>query len=248
MPPNTPQTPTSNPVGGMPQNQQPLQGPLMSPPKRKNNTLLVALVVASVFFIISLIFAIWSFMGMQKYKNNSDEIVAVEVEKTKQETATQKDNEFLEKEKTPYRNYTSSDVLASIKFDYPKTWSAFIEEDKNTNSGTPLNGYLHPNFVPAVDSGTDFALRIEVISRPYSDSLKELESKVKQGKIKIAPYSLAKVPTVLGVRASGEINKGQNDTMVMLPIRDKTLKVYTESQQFVPDLDKIILASLTFVP
>jgi len=36
--------------------------------------------------------------------------------------------------------------------------------------------------------------------------------------------------------------------MILLPLRDKTLKISTESQQFVGDFDNIILANLKFVP
>ncbi len=222
--------------------------PLLKPPKKPLNVLLIPLVVTVVFLLGSLGFALYAYSGMQDYKNNSDKKVEAAVELAKQETSTAKDKEFVEKEKVPHRMYTSPDTLATVHFEYPKTWSAFMTESDNTNSGTPLDGYIHPDFVPGTQSGTDFALRVQVESKPYADLLSQYEGKVKQGKVKISPYKSPKMQSVLGVRIEGEINKAQKNVLIMLPIRDKTLLIWTESMQFLDDFDKIVMASLTFVP
>ncbi len=115
-------------------------------------------------------------------------------------------------------------------------------------SSIPVEGYFHPSFVPGVQSGTDFALRVQVTNQPYDQELKQFESKTKSGKVKVSPYKAPKVPNVLGSRVDGEINNGQKDSMVLFPVRDKTLKISTESDQFLSDFNSIILANLTFVP
>ncbi len=251
MQPNAPQMPPGMPMapmgGGI---QQPAMPPInnMPGPKRQFNILIIP-VIALVVICISLAgFAFWSFSGRQDYKNNSDKKVAAAVTVAKKETETQKDNEFVEKEKIPHKFYKSPDTLGTVAFEYPKTWSAYMVEDAKTNGGTPLNGYLHPDYVPSDDSGTDFALRVEVISRPYSETLKQYEGKIKQGKIKITPYKPEKVSSVLGVRMFGEIIKGQRDTMILLPIRDKTLAIWTESDRYLSDYDKVVMSTLTFSP
>lgn len=247
MPPNTPQMPTMGAGGGQLPGYN-IPGPVVPPPKKSLNVYLIVVIIVTIFLIAALIFGVWAYGQMKDYKTNTEAKVAVAVEKAKNETSTQKDKEFVEKEKSPHRNYKSPDTLASIQFEYPKTWSAFVTETANTNNQTPLDGYLHPDFVPGKDSGTDFALRVQVLSQPYSQVLNQYESKVKQGKVSITPYKAPKVQSVLGVRVTGEINKDQKDTMIILPLRDKTLQIWTESPQFVPDLDNVILATLTFVP
>lgn len=224
----------------------PAPNPLITPPKKPIDIYLVVLVIVSVFLMGVLGFGFWAYGGMQDYKKNSDKKVATAVELAKQETSTQKDKEFVEKEKIPHKSYKAPSTLASVQFEYPKTWAAFITENESTNQGTPLDGYIHPDYVHGTQSGTDVALRIQVVSKPYSDMLSQYEGKIKQGKLKIAPYKAPKVSDVLGVRIEGEINKNQKDVMIMLPIRDKTLVVWTESSQFVPDFDNIVLASLKF--
>ena len=56
-----------------------------------------------------------------------------------------------------------------------------------------------------------------------------------------------------GVKLVGVINQTDNASsqkgeLVLLKVRDKTLKIYTESPDFIDDFNKVILSSLTFVP
>lgn len=249
---NTPQHDPFAPKYGITHGQVP-QAPMqyggmpVQLPKNSMNKLLIPLVISIVLFVAAAGFGMWAFAGMQDYKNNSDKKVATAVEIAQQQTSTAKDKEFVEKEKSPLKEYKGPAAFGTISMQYPKTWSAFITEAAN-NSGTPIDGYLHPGFVPGVQSGTDFALRVKVVSKQYADELKQFEGKVKTGKVKVSPYSAPKVSGVLGSRVEGEINTGQQDTLVLFPLRDKTIEISTESAQFKGDFDAIILANLTFVP
>lgn len=242
------QMPPQNNYGGYGPGQPMQPNPAFQQPKKSNKVLIIVVVVFSILLIGALSFAFWSFSEMNKYKNDTQAIVDKEVEIAKQNTATEKDKEFVEREKNPYKSYKSSDVVGSVGFQYPKTWAAYIQEDKNANSGTPIDGFVHPDYVPGKDSGTAFALRVKVENRPYNEMLGQYDGKVKQGVVKIQPYSPSKVPSVLGVKIEGEINRGQQNTLVMLPIRDKTLLISTESPQYVNDFSNVILSSLTFSP
>ncbi len=251
MQPNTPQMPSGMPTspmgGGIPPNYQMPMGN-MPAPKKRMNLLVIPVIALAILLIVFVGFAIWAFAGRQDYKQNSDKKVESAVVVAKKETETQKDKEFVEKEKIPHKFYKSPDTLGTVAFEYPKTWSAYVDENPKTNSGTPLNGFFHPDFVPGADSGTDFGLRTQVISKPYNEVLKPYESKIKAGKIKIAPYKVEKVPDVIGVRMYGEVIKGQKDTLILLPIRDKTLAIWTESERYLSDFDKIVMPTLTFTP
>ena len=230
-----------------PNNSQPTDMNI-KPPRRQFDLLLIPTIALGVMLLASLGFGFWAYTEMQDYKNNTQEKIDDAVAIAKQETATAKDNEFLEKEKIPHKTYQSADALGTIFFEYPKTWSAFMTEEKDTNNGVPIDGYLHPDFVPGVQSGTDFALRVQVASQAYNEVIGQYESKVKQGKVKIFPFKLEKVPSVLGVRVEGEIEEGQVSYLIALPVRDKTLLVWTESTTYLDDFNKIILPTLSFVP
>lgn len=215
-------------------------------PKKHFNMLIIPLVLCILLLITSVIFGIWVYQERNTYKFNTDKVVQREVDLAVSAAETRKDNEFLEKEKSPLKTYKGPAAFGTVSFMFPKTWSAQVSDVGTGNP--PLSGYLHPDYVPALDDKTSFAVRFEVVESPYSSELKKFDSDVKQGKVKVAPYTAAKVPGVNGSRITGEISNKKQGVMVLLPLRDKTLRVWTESTNFVGDLDKHILSSLTFVP
>lgn len=240
------------PKYGVGNNQQPMQplqygGMPVGQPKKHLNVLLIPFILTLLLLLGSIGFAVWAYMGMQDYKLNVqpkiDQAVAIAVETTK----TEKDKEFVEKEKIPTKTYKAGQTAGNLSITYPKTWSAYVEEsDKGSEV---INGYLHPSFVPAPDSGTDFALRIEVVSASYDQVLRQFQGKVKSGKVRVSAYKAPRMPEgLVGTRVDGEINTGQQDSMVIFPLRDKTIQVSTESAQFLGDFNDIVLANLTFEP
>ena len=208
--------------------------------------LIIALAIASVLLLGFIGFGVWAFTSRQDYKNNSDQKSAKAVAIAVQNESSKKDNEFVEKEKNPLKTYVGPEAYGSVSISYPKTWGAYVVQ--TDRASVPVDGYFHPNFVPGLQSGTAYALRVQIMSQSYDQEMKQFDSKVKSGKVSVAPFVAKSVPGVTGARVEGEINTGQKDYMILLPLRDKTLKISTESQQFVGDFDNIILANLKFVP
>jgi len=241
MPPVQPQYQTPPPQGPVPQYQ--------SANSRKSSPFSAALIAAIILGVLLLavsIFAFWAFNERGTYKDKTDQIVAKEVELAKQQVSDQKDKEFVEKEKNPLQEYKGPATYGSLNIQYPKTWSAYVDEVGRGNM--PISGYFHPNFVPGLNSGTAFALRVEVVGSAYDTEVKAFEPKVKAGKVKVTPYTAAKVPGATGSRIEGEINQGQKGIMVLFPLRDKTIRISTQTEAFAKDFNDIILANLTFVP
>ena len=207
---------------------------------------LIAFIVTLLITLIALGFGIWAFSGRQEYKNKVDEKIAIAVVDAETANSLKKDAEFAEKEKNPLRTYTGPATYGSLSISYPKTWSAYVDETAKSN--LPLSGVLNPSFVPGLQSNLPVALRFTVSSSNYSSVVKTFDSLVKTGKIKVTPYKADKVPNVIGVRLDGEILTGKQGSMIIVPLRDKTLQVWTESPQFVPDFNTIILPNLVFVP
>lgn len=209
-------------------------------------SLVIPLFIVIVLLLGSIGFGAWAYLERQDYKDNSDQKAAAAVKKAVAAEDVKKDAEFLEKEKSPFKVYTGPATYGSLTFQYPKTWSAYISEIGK--SSTIVNGYFSPNFVPDVQSATSFALRIQVVSSDYATVLRGFDSYVKTGKVTVAAYRAPKVSGTLGSRVTGEIETKKTGSMVILPLRDKTIKVWTEGTDFVKDFDNIILPDLTFVP
>ncbi len=229
------------PPTGIPYGQVPIM-----PTKKHFNMLIIPLVLAVLFFLGAAGFGVWAFTERNTYKLETNKVVEKEVAIAVEKNSTEKDNEFLEKEKNPLKLYTGPSAFGTVAFEYPKTWSAHINEAGTGN--TPLLGYLHPNIVPVLDDKTSFALRFEVVQSGFDREVAKFDADVKQGKTSVEPFKIEGVPEVTGSRITGKITDKKEGIMVLFPVRDKTLRVWTESKDFIPDLDKIILKSLVFVP
>jgi hypothetical protein len=213
---------------------------------------IVVTAILSVLLLFSLIFGIWAFAGQQDYKNNTNAKVDAAVATAKKDQAIQLQKQFDEQSKSPIKTYTGPATYGSVSFAYPKTWSAYIEE---SGSSQPINGYFHPNIVPGTESNTAYALRVELVGDSYSDTVHQYDNDVSTGKVTAKPFlptKLAKTANVSpGLRLDGDFSNGQesqNGAMVIMAVRDKTLKVYTQSIDFLPDFNNVVLTSLTFSP
>lgn len=210
------------------------------------NVLLIPLILALLFFFGALGFGLWAFSSREDYKNNTDAKIAAAVEVAQKETATEKDNEFIEREKQPLKDFQGPASLGTISMKYPKTWSGYVDESDQGSVG--LDGYFQPNVVPGIDSGANYALRLQVVNRTYAEELQAFDSGVKQGKTKAVPYKPVNVENVVGMQLSGELGENKTGTLILLPLRDKTIKIWTEGDQYLGDFNDNILPNFKFIP
>ncbi len=217
------------------------------------NGLVLTESLTTLLLIGALGFGLWAFLGLQDYRNNTDKKIAAAVAVAKQTTASEKDNEFAKKEKSLLTNYVSSAIYGSIGLNYPKIWSSAVTE--SDNDAAAVNAFFQPKVIsiPSLNdsfskNSVAFALRVQLVKASYSTTLANYASGTASGKIKVTPFRAALVPSVLGVRLDGEVVSGKQSSMVILPLRDKTIQVWTESTQYLAEFNDSILPSLTFIP
>ena len=222
-------------------------GMMPAPKPKKSNKLKIGLVVTSVLLVVFVILTVIYYGQMQDYKNNSDKKASVAVEQAKKDQEKQLNEQFAEKEKEPLKSYTGPVNAAAVKIIYPKTWSLYTVEGP---SGNTLNSYFNPNFVPNVSNKDNlFALRLNVLEQPYANILKTFESKVTKGDVKVTPFIASNVKdSETGVRIDGYITENTKGSMVLIPVRDKTIQLWTESGNYTADFDNFVLKNLTFNP
>ena len=209
-------------------------------------SLLIAFTIVLILLFGTASFAIWAFMSRQDFKNNVDQKIAAAVTVAQQQTSTQKDNQFAQSEKLPLKDYNGPSTYGSLDIKYPKTWSAYVTV--SDQASTPIDGYFQPNYVPGIQSGAAFALRIQVVSDSYSQELSQFSDLVTSGAVTVSAYRAPKVPGTLGSRVDGQIEQNLQGSMVLFPLRDKTLKIWTEAPQFESDFNNNILPNLVFSP
>lgn len=206
--------------------------------------LLIPLVIVIVLLLGSIGFGVWAYMGRQDYKNNVEQKIADAVEVAEENLTIKKDAEFAESYKLPNTTYKGPSAFGTLTFSYPKTWSNYANEAGKGN--TPLDGTMHPAYVPANDE-VNYALRYQVTERQYEQELKSFDSKVRNGRVKVSAYRLPNQKDVLGSRAEGEISNRKQGVLILLPLRDKTIKIWTEGSEFRKDFEAV-LKQATFIP
>jgi len=217
-------------------------------PRQKTSGGLIAAIVVLVLLLLAAgVFGAWSFGERQDYKLNSDQKVQAAVQANTEKVKAEERKIFDQEEKSPLRTYIGPQAYGSVRVVFPKTWSVYVDSTGD-NSPDPLDVYMNPGFVESVDKeDSRYALRVKVESSSYSQTLSQLKGSVQQKKATVSPYSLPKTPSVSGSIVSGEIGDNKKGSMVVLPIRDKVLKIWTESEN-TSDFTDIILPAASFSP
>lgn len=225
--------------------------------KKYNQSGGIVVVLSDILLIAALIAAVafgwWAFQERQDYKSNFDKKVNEKVAKAEAAQKSQLEAEFAEREKSPNKTFKGSATYGSITFNYPKTWSGYVSQ---SNTSTPINSYFFPDIVPGVESSgstpTAYALRVELVDADYAQTVDQFDSQIQQGKLSAKAYVPPKMSGVAnvqtGTRFDGELEPNIQGSMVIIKVRDKTLKIYTQSSQFINDFSSTILQSLTFAP
>lgn len=217
--------------------------------EEQGNILLIPVVLLGVLFIAAAIFGVWAFGGRQDYKDNVAAKVADAVAKNTKSIQAKDAADYAEAAKNPLKTFVGPADYGSVTVQYPKTWSAYAD---TSSSGTPLDAYFHTDYVPSAADKQTYNLRVQVVARSYSTVMNAYTSRIKEGTVKAAPYTLPKVPNVAGTRLTGAVfstnTAAPQGTIILVPLRSTTLEIWTESNDFLPDFDGIILQNMTFAP
>lgn len=208
-----------------------------------------ALILAITFGILFISVAVLSailFSSKNDLQKNVDSKVAAAVDIAKKEEDQIKSAEFAELEKQPNRQFQGDATYGLVTFSYPKTWSALTNE----TSSSPVSSIFHPISIPASGNSNNFsyALNVRVTNQGYDKTIDSYKNSVKNGKLTSVPFRAKNVPNVVGTRFEGEIAVNKQGSIVVLPLRDKTIFLWTEGKDYLGDFNNTVLESLTFVP
>jgi len=207
------------------------------------NPLLIPTIVLAVLVIGFGSLAIWAYLGYNDQKTNVQAKVDVAVADAKKSQSDSDQAKYLEQEKQPYRTFQGPSELGGVSFSYPKTWSVYV--DKDGAAGGVYEAYLQPGIVPPLSSQTPYATRVSIGATSYESTLTSYSGLVKSGKLKSTPVTINGQD---GTRLDGDFTTKVQGSMVIMKIRDKTLKVFTEAPVFANDYNNAVLSTLKFNP
>jgi len=203
------------------------------------NPLTIPVIFLAILFIGTSVTSIMYYSKFVEQRDQNKPIIDLAVKKAKDEQKKELQADFAEREKIPTEQYVSPSEFGSVKLVFPKTWSGYV--DLQSSNGMTYLG--HPNYVPA--SNVNYALKMEVVQTDFSEAVKTYADKIKKGDLKA---SAVQASGATGTRLDGFVDENKEVSMVVFPLRDKTLKISTESKEFEGDFNNIVLKRLTFVP
>ncbi|MBQ6570875.1 hypothetical protein IJI02_00825 [Candidatus Saccharibacteria bacterium] len=202
--------------------------------------LIVVLSLVSVAFIGLFI---WMFTKWSDASADVESQIKSAVAVAVNEEATRLEDEFAEREKTPYSTFSGPENYGNLSFSYPRTWSLYVERD--ASSGGNYTAYLNPSAVGPVSSDAVFALRVDINSNTFERNISSYDSLVDRGDMKMSVVSINGGKSTANVYR-GTLPSDNHGAVAIFAIRDKTVILQTDSTYvFGADFDRI-LSVLTF--
>lgn len=241
--------PQAQPMQAMPQASMPAgNGSVVAPnpapvapvEKKDNSTLIFVIVIVFLSILMVAFFGlfIWKLMDYNEISTDVNGQISVAVAEAKDEQATQDEQEFLEREKYPYRNFSGPADYGQLSFQYPKTWSLYVASD--ASKGGDYKAYLNPIQVNEVSNNTIMALRVIIRDKAFDAVAAEYQKYVDAKDSKLSMTSV----TFNGITANkytGTIPDSElSGYIVVFKIRDKTAIVQTDSVTFEADYNKLL--------
>lgn len=219
--PGTAPRPGAGPVGSNPNGQLPSFKPHGSIIET------VILVIVSIIAVVFIGLFIWKFIEWDSVKTDVDgqidEAVAIAVS----ENTTKMENEFLEREKYPYKTFAGPADYGSLSFEYPKTWNIYIAKD--ASNGGDYEAYLNPGEVQTVSNTTINALRVTIKDSPFDAVAKTYDGLIKGGKVSVATRN---VGSAVASVYTGELPSKIQGIVTIFKVRDKTVMLQTDAMLF----------------
>lgn len=199
------------------------------------NGYLIAVIALTILFIGAGSFGIWSFLNYNEQKSNVQAKVDLAVAEAKRLQMEEDEKKFEEREKQPNRVFVGPEDYGRLTFSYPKTWSTFVDND--ASRGGTFTAYMHRDVVPPIKSDQQYMLRVIIESKNYDSVVKKYESKVEKGDLK---SSTASFNGHTAARFDGSFNDNIRGAAIVFKLRDKTVTIQTDADQFKPDFDALI--------
>ncbi len=212
--------------------------------KQENGEISGALVASVVLGMVVLVFGsimIWALVNYNDQKNNVDSKIQSAVTDAEKNQKDKDQKEFDEKEKNPLKDFVGPNDLGRVTFQYPKTWSVYVDSDGSNSSD--YKAFFHPGEVPPTQGQNKFALRVTISNQSYDQILQQYSSLVKQGQLRSSTLS---ANGYNGQRLDGNFTADLEGSVALFKIRDKSLILATDSPSFRPDFTDKVIKTLGF--
>lgn len=195
----------------------------------------ILLILVSIVAVVFIVLYIQKYIEWDAVSTDVDGQITRAIAVAREETATEMEEEFAEREKYEYKKFAGPIDYGSFSFEYPKTWSVYVSKD--AANGGDFEAYFNPGEVQPVSTSSINALRLRIRDTSFDSVAKSYESSIKNGKLEL------KTQTVGGVLANvykGEISNNRRGAIMLLKLRDKTVMLQTDAEIFIDDFYRLL--------
>jgi hypothetical protein len=201
------------------------------------NKLLLSTIVLGVIAVVGIIGSIVLYMDYNQQKTNVDTKISAAVATAQKNQSDSDEAKFEERDKQPYRQFVGPDDYGRLTFDYPKTWSVYVDKDV-VNPGDTYMAYLNPVSVPSVNGSTQiYALVVTIQTADFNTVFGSYNSLVQSGALQSSTVTIG---TTAATRLDGAFSPTLHGSLVIFKIRDKLVTIQTDATTFTPDFNSII--------
>lgn len=201
----------------------------------------VGLIVVSLLAVLFIGLFIWMWVKWNDASTNVKGKVDVAVAEAKNELQAKLESEFDEKEKYPYKVFTGPTDLGELSFEYPKTWSLYVQS--NASRGGDYAAYLNPGQVNVAQDDTVMALRVSIKGTLFDQAISDFAEKVRSGDMTLS------TTVVNGNNVNvytGKMDNEYQGIICVFKLRDKTVMLQTDSTSVFSDDFYRILKTVKF--
>jgi len=201
----------------------------------------IAIIIVSLIAVTFIGLFIWMSLQYSEASSDVQGQIDTAVAKAKDEQAAKMEAEFLEREKYPYKVFSGPADYGQLTFEYPKTWSVYVEAA--ANAGGDFKAYFNPIQVDAVGDDTINALRVTIRNKGFDEVVTEYQRLMdrKDSGLTMEATTIGVNNNITANRYTGKIpNTDLSGYIVIFKIRDKTVILQTDSVLFAEEYNKLL--------
>lgn len=203
---------------------------------QNGNITTIAVGVLAFLVIVLGSLSAWALIKYNEEKDTVSQQVAAAVEEARTQQRQEDERRFEEERKNPYRSYSAPEVFGGIAFEFPKNWN--VHSVDTTRGSTQIDLTIHPEAVRETDNGVNiYAFRMQLIDELFDQQNRRYQRMAEKGELKAQPVTVSEIE---GVQYDGEVVKDKDGRLIVLPYRDKTITIWTESRDYLDDFQEIL--------
>jgi hypothetical protein len=136
---------------------------------------------------------------------------------------------------SPFRNYTAPIPDGSFEVNFPKNWTATIDEE---GGGTQVSLIMNPDFIRRENGQDDLiAAKVQLIERTGADYVGQFSGAVKDKKM---TQNSITVSGQQGYDFTGQFGDRRTSREVIVPVRDKVIVFFNENSKYANEFNQIL--------